>query len=116
MPEETKAKTLKSPYKKDKESLQNYIRQLLEAGLNNCQIGKLVGKHSSTIGDYRDRMGLTQNKFDHTTREKVRELYNSGMAKAAIARELGISRQRVSELVRDYIAAQINERSNNLSI
>jgi predicted XRE-type DNA-binding protein len=34
------------------------------------------------------------------------------MAKAAIARELGISRQRVSELVRDYIAAQINERSN----
>ena len=30
------------------------VKELLESGLSNVQIAAIIGRHSSTVGDYRD--------------------------------------------------------------
>ena len=79
-----------------------YVRELLESGLSNVQIGLIIGRHSSTVGDYRDKLGLNanvQNNEGNTVKE-VKTLYQQGMKQIDIAKKLGISRQRVSKILK----------------
>ena len=79
-----------------------YVRELLESGLSNVQIGLIIGRHSSTVGDYRDKLGLNvnvQNNEGDTVKE-VKSLYQQGIKQIDIAKRLGISRQRVSKILK----------------
>jgi len=78
------------------------VRGLLEAGLSNVQIGLIIGRHSSTVGDYRDKLGIRANVQEDTmkTSVEVKALYASGMKQIEIARKLGITRQRVSKILK----------------
>ena len=76
------------------------VRELLESGLSNVQIGQIIGRHSSTVGDYRDMLGLDCNKQKAETQEQVKSLHQQGMKQIEIARKLGITRQRVSKILK----------------
>lgn len=79
-----------------------YVRELLESGLSNVQIGLIIRRHSSTVGDYRDKLGLSvnlQNNEGNTVKE-VKFLHQQGMRQIEIARKLGVSRQRVSKILK----------------
>ncbi|WHL30660.1 helix-turn-helix domain-containing protein [Cylindrospermopsis phage Cr-LKS4] len=78
------------------------VRELLESGLSNVQIGLIIGRHSSTVGDYRDKLGIRANLQEDSmvTSAQVKTLYASGMKQIEIARKLGITRQRVSKILK----------------
>jgi DNA-binding NarL/FixJ family response regulator len=95
----TVTKTMKTPAKENMTALAAHIKELLEMGLNNSQIGRLVGRHPSTIGDYRDRLGIEINKHDKATTLKVLELHRQGFTRTSIQSQLHISRQRVSQIL-----------------
>jgi len=95
----TVTKTMKTPAKENKNALAAHIKELLEMGLNNSQIGRLVNRHPSTIGDYRDRLGIEINKHDKATTYKVLDLYRQGFTRTSIQAQLHISRQRVSQIL-----------------
>lgn len=78
------------------------VRELLLSGLSNVQIGLIIGRHSSTVGDYRDKLGIRANVQEDSmvTSTEVKALYASGMKQIEIARKLGITRQRVSKILK----------------
>ena len=92
---------MKAKVKSSKVDLE-YVRELLESGLSNVQIGLIIGRHSSTVGDYRDKLGLDINVQDNEriTAKEVKALYQQGMKQIDIAKRLGISRQRVSKILK----------------
>ncbi len=79
-----------------------YVKELLESGLSNVQVGLIIGRHSSTVGDYRNKLGLDINVQDNerSTAKEVHTLYQQGMKQIDIAKRLGISRQRVSKILK----------------
>jgi len=105
---------LKTPIKKTSENTKRYIRQLLELGLNNCQVAKLTDLHPSTVGDWRDKMGLNCNRYDAHSKAQIKELYESGQTQSEIAKYMGLSRQRVNQVVRDLLEVQVAEKSTVL--
>jgi DNA-binding CsgD family transcriptional regulator len=76
------------------------VKDLLESGLSNVQVGLIIGRHSSTVGDYRDRLGLDANRQKSETSLMVKDLHAQGMRQVDIARKLGITRQRVSKILK----------------
>lgn len=92
---------MKTKVKSSKVDLE-YVKELLESGLSNVQIGLIIGRHSSTVGDYRDKLGLDINVQDNEgiTAKEVKALYQQGMKQIDIAKRLGISRQRVSKILK----------------
>lgn len=92
---------MKTKVKSSKVDLE-YVKELLESGLSNVQIGLIIGRHSSTVGDYRDKLGLDINVQDNEriTAKQVQSLYQQGMKQIDIAKRLGISRQRVSKILK----------------
>lgn len=92
---------MKTKVKSSKVDLE-YVKELLESGLSNVQIGLIIGRHSSTVGDYRNKLGLDINVQDNEkiTAKEVKALYQQGMKQIDIAKRLGISRQRVSKILK----------------
>jgi len=92
---------MKTKVKSSKVDLE-YVKELLESGLSNVQIGLIIGRHSSTVGDYRNKLGLDINVQDNEkiTAKQVKALYQQGMKQIDIAKRLGISRQRVSKILK----------------
>lgn len=92
---------MKTKVKSSKVDLE-YVKELLESGLSNVQIGLIIGRHSSTVGDYRNKLGLDINVQDNEriTAKQVQSLYQQGMKQIDIAKRLGISRQRVSKILK----------------
>lgn len=87
-----------------KQTLEDDVLQLWKAGMNDTQIGKIVDRSSSNIGDIRKKLGLPCNakngrqfKFNYTTfdEEMFYKLYYEGRSDRYIARMMDVPKNRV---------------------
>jgi transposase-like protein len=84
------------------------LRRYLEGGLSLPQIGRLVGRHPSTVGYWVAKHGLVANgKRDYSPKgglahEQLEPLVLSGRPYASIARELGVSLSTVHYWTRKH--------------
>jgi len=78
-----------------------YIVELWDAGFTAKEIAKRTGYGETTIYMARyEKTGLIHPKNWNYTRNKVKEMSKAGKTQTEIAKELGISRQRVSQIVK----------------
>lgn len=80
----------------------NYIYELWDAGFTAKEIANKA--NCSTAAAYLvryDKIGHIEPKTKNEMRKKIVVLYKNGMSQIEIARQLGISRQRVNQIVKE---------------
>lgn len=77
-----------------------YVYDLWNAGFNAKEIASRTGYAIQTVYAIRySYIGRIKPKENNPVRQAVIDLYNQGKKQCDIAKEIGVSRQRVSQIV-----------------
>lgn len=79
-----------------------YALELLQAGIAPKQVAERTGYSLSSVYNIRyEHIGHTGAKRNQAQRNKIVALYMSGKKQTEIAKEMGLSRQRVNQIIKD---------------
>lgn len=76
------------------------VKELFEAGLNGAQIARIVNRSEGVVSGYRKELGLPP--ATEPTWELIENILNTGLTQSEVARKLGVTRQRVSAMVKKH--------------
>lgn len=90
----------KKPKARPKSEILKEVKDLFESGLNGAQIARIVNRSEGVVSGYRKELG-----FPPATEpiwETVKHLLESGMTQTAVAKQLGVTRQRVNAIIKKH--------------